>query len=72
MQKQNEQIQNSFGLKSLQGLAKAISEQSKLQNNLTGLSGLTDIAKSLSHQMKPFNASSAVLGNSITAQMNAM
>jgi hypothetical protein len=72
MQKQNEQIQNSFGLKSLQRLAKAISEQSKLQNNLTGLSGLTDIAKSLSHQMKPFNASSAVLGNSLTAQMNAM
>lgn len=72
MQKQNEQIQNSFGLNSLQGLAKAISEQSKIQNNLTGLSGLTDIAKSISHQMKSFNTTTAVFGNSIAAQMKAM
>lgn len=69
MQKQNQTMQNAFGLSSLQGIAAEIAKQNKAQFNLSALSGLNDIAKSISQQMKPFNASSILLGNSIQAQL---
>ena len=69
MQKQNQTMQNAFGLTSLQAIAAAVEKQNNAHFNLSGLGGLTDIAKSISQQMKPSNGTSMVLGNSIQAQI---
>ncbi|MEI7982484.1 MAG: hypothetical protein WCI71_12595 [Bacteroidota bacterium] len=69
LQKQNKSMQNVFGMSSLLGIADSIRRQTQSNYNLTVLSGITDIAKTISQQMRPFNASKAILANSLQPQL---